>query len=137
MSDFGLDEGDVHKSRVCAQCGAAYSIAEYVSSSPHYFRSPYDYSRGCLTHCLQCWLGVGPVSAELEGNLLLECGPWLAPGIHLCVMPVGRHEPHVCSGDRFANGLSICSIVLLPLDVRPHVGRRHQAHGVPERFEFP
>jgi hypothetical protein len=39
MSDFGLDEGDVRKSRVCAQCGAAYSIAEYVSSSPHYFRS--------------------------------------------------------------------------------------------------
>ena len=30
---------------------------------------------------------------------------------------LGRHEPHGCSADRFANGLSVCSIVLLPLDV--------------------
>jgi hypothetical protein len=50
---------------------------------------------------------------------------------------LGRHEPHVCSSDRFANSLSICSIVLLPLDVGPHVGRRHQPHGVPQRCEFP
>src|SRR5262249_4160715 len=38
---------------------------------------------------------------------------------------LGGHEPHVCSADRFANGLSVCSIVLLPLDVGLHVGRRH------------
>jgi hypothetical protein len=44
---------------------------------------------------------------------------------------LSRHKPHVCSGDRFANGLSVGSIVLLTLDVGFHVGRRHQAHGVP------
>src|SRR5262249_38013964 len=49
---------------------------------------------------------------------------------------LGRHEPHVCSRDRFANGLSVCSIVLLPLDVGLHVGRRHQAHGMPQRSEL-
>src|SRR6516162_868857 len=38
---------------------------------------------------------------------------------------LGRHEPHVCSADRFANGLSVCSIALLPLDIGLHVGRRH------------
>src|SRR5262249_31922699 len=46
------------------------------------------------------------------------------------------HEAHVCSGDRFANGLSVCSIVLLPLDVRLHVGRRHQAHRMPHCCEL-
>src|SRR5215471_6420140 len=35
---------------------------------------------------------------------------------------LGRHEPHVGSADRFANGLSVCSIVLLPLDVGQIVG---------------
>src|SRR5215813_14840631 len=49
---------------------------------------------------------------------------------------LGRHEPHVCSRDRFANGLSVCSIVLLPLDVGLHVGRWHQAHGMPQRSEL-
>src|SRR6516225_9613343 len=49
---------------------------------------------------------------------------------------LGRHEPHVCSRDRFANGLSVCSIVLLPLDVGLHVGRRHQTHGMPQRSEL-
>src|SRR5580704_8636858 len=33
-------------------------------------------------------------------------------------------------GDRFANGLSVCSVVLLPLDVGLHVGRRHQERTV-------
>ena len=34
---------------------------------------------------------------------------------HQAALPLerlGRHEPHVCSGDRFANGLSVCSIIL-------------------------
>jgi hypothetical protein len=35
------------------------------------------------------------------------------------------HEPHVGSGDCFANSLCVSSIVLLPLDVGLHVGRRH------------
>src|SRR5262245_39705430 len=49
---------------------------------------------------------------------------------------LGRHEPHVCSADCFANGLSVCSIVLLPLDVGLHIGRRHQAHRMPQCCEL-
>jgi hypothetical protein len=49
---------------------------------------------------------------------------------------LGRHEPHVCSSDRFANGLSVGSIVLLPLDVGLHVGRRHQAHRMTKSLQF-
>src|SRR5262249_24813289 len=54
----------------------------------------------------------------------------------LLLRGLGRDEPHVCSGDRFANGLSVCSIVLLPLDVGPHVGRRHQAHRMTKSLQF-
>ena len=49
---------------------------------------------------------------------------------------LGLDEPHVCSGDRLADGFSVGSIVLLPLDIGLHVSRRHQAHGVAERLEF-
>ena len=49
---------------------------------------------------------------------------------------LGLDEPHVGPGDRFADRLGISGIVLLPLDVGLHVGRRHQAHGMPERLEL-
>src|SRR5262245_15065503 len=49
---------------------------------------------------------------------------------------LSRYKPHVCSGDRFANGFSVCSIVLLPLDIGLHVRRRHQAHSMPGAFEL-
>ena len=35
---------------------------------------------------------------------------------------LGRHEPHVCPGDRLADGLSVGSIVLLSLDVDQDAG---------------
>jgi len=38
---------------------------------------------------------------------------------------LGRNEPHVCPGDGFADRLGISGIVLLPLDVGLHIGRRH------------
>ena len=41
---------------------------------------------------------------------------------------LGRYEPHVRSGDRFADRFRIGSIVLLSLDIRLHIGRRHQPH---------
>src|SRR5207244_10911256 len=59
---------------------------------------------------------------EHQAALLLEC--------------LGLDEPHVCSGDRLADSLGVGSIVLLPLDVRLHVGRRHQTHRMPQRFEL-
>ena len=49
---------------------------------------------------------------------------------------LGLDEPHVRPGDRFADGLGVSGIVLLSLDVRLHVGRRHQAHRVPERLQL-
>src|SRR5918994_4926402 len=49
---------------------------------------------------------------------------------------LGRHEPHGCPGDRFADRFGISGVVLLSLDVRLHVGRRHQAHRVSERLEL-
>jgi hypothetical protein len=54
----------------------------------------------------------------------------------LLLRGLGRDDPHVCSDDRFANGLSVCSIVLLPLDVGPHVGRRHQAHRMTKSLQL-
>ena len=49
---------------------------------------------------------------------------------------LGRHEPHIGSRDRFANRFRIGGIVLLSLDIRFHIGRRHQAHSVAERLKF-
>ena len=49
---------------------------------------------------------------------------------------LGRDEPHVRPGDRLADRFRVSGIVLLPLDVGLHVGRRHQAHGVAERLEL-
>ena len=46
----------------------------------------------------------------------------------LLLRRLGWHEPHVGSGDGFANRLSVSHVVLLTLDVRLHVGRRHQPH---------
>src|SRR5262249_38912071 len=49
---------------------------------------------------------------------------------------LGRHEPHVWPGDRLADGLSVGGIVLLSLDVRLDVGRRHQAHRMTTSLQF-
>src|SRR5260370_2944635 len=49
---------------------------------------------------------------------------------------LGRHEPDVGSGDRLADRLGVGGIVLLPLDVGLHVGRRHQPHGMADRLEL-
>src|SRR5258707_698979 len=43
----------------------------------------------------------------------------------LLLRRLGWHEPHVGSGDRLANRLSVGHVVLLPLDVWLHVGWRH------------
>src|SRR5258707_10921900 len=49
---------------------------------------------------------------------------------------LGRHEPHVCPGDRLADGLSVGSIVLVSLDVGLHIRRRHQAHRMTKSLQF-
>ena len=55
---------------------------------------------------------------EHQSALLLRCFGW--------------HKPHIGPGDRLADGLCVSRIVLLPLDVRLDVGRRHQPHSVAE-----
>jgi hypothetical protein len=55
-------------------------------------------------------------------TLLLRCLCW--------------HEPHVGSGDRLANSLSVGHVVLLPLDVGFYIGWRHQPHGMAECLKF-
>jgi len=47
-----------------------------------------------------------------------------------------RHEPHVRPRHRFANRLCVGRVILLSLDIRFHVGRRYQAHGVPNRLKL-
>ena len=49
---------------------------------------------------------------------------------------LGRHEPHVGSRDGLTNRLRVRAIVLLPLDVRLHIGRRHQSHRMPQRLQL-
>jgi hypothetical protein len=54
----------------------------------------------------------------------------------LLLASLGRHEPHVGSGDRLANDLGVSRVIHLPLDVGPHIGRRHQPHGVIQSLQF-
>src|SRR4029450_6535094 len=54
----------------------------------------------------------------------------------LLLARLGRHEPHAWPRDRFANRLRVGDVVLLPLDVGLHIGRRHQPHCMPKRMQF-
>ena len=49
---------------------------------------------------------------------------------------LGRYKPHVGPGDCLANRLRVSRIVLLPLDVGLHIGRRDQPHGVTQCLEL-
>lgn len=49
---------------------------------------------------------------------------------------LNRHEAHVWPRYRLADCLGIGCVVLVALDVRLHVGRRHQPHLMPEGAEF-
>ncbi len=49
---------------------------------------------------------------------------------------LGRHKPHVWPRDGFADRFCVSRIVLMSLDVRFDVGRRHQTYGVAKRLKF-
>src|SRR6266436_9829270 len=57
-----------------------------------------------------------------QAALLLRCLCW--------------HEPHVGSGDRLANSLSVGHVVLLPFDVGLYIGWWHQSDGMAECLKF-
>ena len=48
----------------------------------------------------------------------------------------GRDEPHVRPSDCLTDRFGVDSIVLMPLHVGLHIGRRHQPHSVAKRLEF-
>src|ERR1700694_50896 len=49
---------------------------------------------------------------------------------------LGWYKPHVSPGDCLANGLCVSRIILLPLDVGLHIGRRYQPHGVTQCLQL-
>jgi len=60
MSETEEFEIDNHlEVRTCRVCGIDYTV-DYATISSEYLRHPTDFSSGCATHCLACWLGVGP-----------------------------------------------------------------------------
>src|SRR6516165_2092708 len=59
---------------------------------------------------------------EHQATLLLSC--------------LGRHEAHISPGHRLAYGFSVCGVVLMPLDVRLHIGWRHQPHGMAKGLQL-
>src|SRR2546426_7899555 len=83
---------------------------------------------------------LGKMGADrIDHRGLLADEEMARPMEHQAALLLGRlglDEPHVCPGDRLADSLGVGSIVLLPLDVRLHVGRRHQTHRMPQRFEL-
>jgi hypothetical protein len=60
MRDHGIDEYQQALQRNCKECGEQYTVGQYLESSDNYFSRPWNYRAGCETHCLACWLGVGP-----------------------------------------------------------------------------
>jgi hypothetical protein len=57
-----------------------------------------------------------PLSAETR----FACNSAVEHQAALLLGCLGRHEPHVCPGDRLADGLSVSSIILVSLDVGFH-----------------
>ena len=54
----------------CSECESKYSVGETLETNSTYFPPPYDYESGSSSHCLACWLGVGPrdFPSSYEGN---------------------------------------------------------------------
>jgi len=48
-----------------------------------------------------------------------------------------RHGRHLARPDRLEDGLDVRTIRLVAADIRPYVGRRHQAHGMPMLLRNP
>jgi hypothetical protein len=66
-------EGEVEtvpqKKLTCIECQNAYSIEDYLASSPNYFDAPCNYQNGCAKYCLNCWLGLPNAKSADEASL--------------------------------------------------------------------
>src|SRR5262249_20284850 len=51
----------------------------------------------------------------------------------LLLRRLGLHKTHVRPRYRFTDGLAVGGIILLPLHVGLHIGRRHEPHAMPKR----
>ena len=56
----------MNKSSICKTCGITYEIDD---SCMLHMSPPDNYSSGCSSHCLACWLGVGPIDSPDERPL--------------------------------------------------------------------
>src|SRR6266404_7057835 len=83
---------------------------------------------------------LGKVSSDRINHRGLLADEQMACAVkHQATLLLGRlgwHEPHVGSGDRFANSLSVSHVVLLPFDVGLYISWRHQPHGMAECSKF-
>src|SRR5258708_26096351 len=83
---------------------------------------------------------LGKVSADRINHCGLLADEQMAGAVkHQAALLLGclcRHKPHIGSGDRLANSLSVSHVVLLTLNVRLHVSARPQSHGVTECLEL-
>jgi hypothetical protein len=63
MNDLGREYDDYRK---CIVCGREHSEFETMDNNRCYFEHPYSYGDGSGSHCLACWLGVGPGPAPTK-----------------------------------------------------------------------
>ena len=83
---------------------------------------------------------LGKVRADRIDHCSLLADEQMARAVeHQTALLLGRlggYEAHVCPGDRFADGFGVSGIILLPLDVGLHLGRRHQSYSVTQCLEL-
>lgn len=87
-----LSDTDAAVDRRCVCCGQTYSVAQFFSEQG-YFGGACNYAQGCVTHCLGCWLGVGPAELEEQrelGTVLHDFACRLGPTHHLVLLPLIR-----------------------------------------------
>lgn len=96
---LGLSARDLAIKRTCVNCSMEYSIGDQHASDD----CP-TYANGCITHCLGCWLGVGPDEKQELGHVLRDIGAKLGPHTHLALMPIPRVHLS-CDPIQYAGGV--------------------------------
>lgn len=97
-----------------------------------------DRREGARTHSDDPELGKMGADRVYHASLLLN-EQMARPVEHQAGLLLGclrLHEPHVRPRHCLADRLGVGGIVLLPLDVELHVGRRHQSHRMAQRLEL-
>jgi hypothetical protein len=74
-TEVGDEDGDSAptspvKLLICSSCGRKYDPRAHDES--HYFDPPWDYSEGCSTYCLSCWLDPDWMEREAKRRVSSE-----------------------------------------------------------------